>query len=112
MSKAFYVVIPYNGASLDDKPGGFIEFFRKFLQRFKGKQTDSDFVRQKKQFASLKKGLDHRVNIVSASLENCGVKVNRLNTQQLIELYYNSYNPELSRLQKISNLSDSDLTTE
>lgn len=112
MSKSFYVVVPYNGASLDDKPGGFIEFFRKFLQRLKGKQTDSDFIRQKKQFVGLKKGLDHRVNIVTASLENCGVKVNRLNTQELIELYYNSYNPELSRLQKISNMSELDLLQE
>lgn len=112
MSKSFYVVVPYNGASLDDKPGGFIEFFQKFLKRFKGKQTDSEFIKQKKQFVTLKKGLDHRVNVVTASLENCGVKVTRLNTQQLIELYYNSYNPELSRLQKIPNLAETDIVTE
>lgn len=101
MSKAFYVVIPYNGTLGDDKPTGFIAFFNKFLQRIGLKETDSKFIKRKKDFENLKKGIDHRVNIISAGLENCGLKVNRLNTQELIELYYTANNPEIARLQKI-----------
>lgn len=109
MNKSFYVVIPYNGSAGDEKPSGFLAFFQKFIQRLKGKETDSEYLKNKKQFQSLKKGLDHRVNIVTAGLENCGLKANKLSTQELIELYYYSYNPELARLQKLDNLSDSDI---
>src|SRR5690606_12024431 len=112
MNKSFYLVVPFNGALGDDKPAGFIAFMQKLFQRISGRQTDADYVKKKKQFDTLKKGLDHRVNIVSAALENCGLKVNRLNTQELIELYYNSYNPELSRLQKISDTDASALVQE
>jgi hypothetical protein len=109
MKKSFYVVVPYNALAGDDKPSGIIAFFQKFLNRIRNKQTDADFVKQKKQFDTLKKGLDHRVNVVSAALENCGVKVNKLNTQELIELYYNSYNPDLARLQKVSDINSTDI---
>lgn len=109
MNKSFYVVVPFNGAAGDDKSNGFMDFFKKFTQRLKGKQTDSDFVKQKKQFDSLKKGLDHRINIVMSALENCNLKVKRLNTQELIELYYYSYNPELARIQKVADFSETDM---
>lgn len=112
MNKSFFVVIPYNGILGDEKPSGFIAFFQKFWQRIRGKQSDSTYLKQKKQFESLKKGLDSRVNTVIAGLENCGLKVNRLTTQELIELYYNSYNPELARLQKITNLSENGILPE
>jgi hypothetical protein len=112
MNKSFYVVIPYNGALADEKPTGFIAFFQKFLQRIKGKTTDSDFVKQKRQFEGLKKGLDHRVNVALSALENCGLKVKRLNTEELIELYYYSYNPELARLQKVEDITKTDLVME
>lgn len=106
MSKAFYVVVPYNGTTGDDNAKGFISFFRKFLQRLGLRDNDSKFMKRKKDFDHLKKGLDHRVNTISAGLENCGLKVSQLNTQQLIELYYGAYNPEVARLQKLTDMSD------
>jgi hypothetical protein len=106
MSKSFYVVIPYNGAAGDDKAKGFLSFFNKFLQRLGLRDNDSKFTQRKKQFEHLKKGLDNRVNTIAAGLENCDLKVKRLNTQELIELYYGAYNPEIARLQKLTDVTE------
>lgn len=107
MSKSFYVVVPYE--SFSSSSAGLFSIFTKFLQRLKGKDTESDFLKRKKEFDQLKKGLDHRVNQAIAGLENCGLKVERLNTSKLVELYYGSYNPETSRTQKVSDVAQQDL---
>lgn len=104
MSKSFYVVIPYESFASQK-----VSIFTKFLQRLKLKETESDFVRHKKEFEQLKKGLDHRVNVAIQGLENCGLKVNRLTTEELVELYYKSYNPETSRREKVEDFKKQDL---
>ena len=104
MDKNFYIVVPFETVTSNK-----VSMFTKFLQRMKLKQTDSDFAKRKKQFGDLKKSLDHRVSTVVAGLENCGLKVSRLGTQELIELMYRSYNPETARNQKVENTADFDL---
>jgi hypothetical protein len=91
MDKNFYVVVPYE--ALIKKKSSLLG---KFLDRMRGKESYSDYVYKKKNFNRLKKGLDSRVNTVQAGLENCGLKVKRLGTTELIKLYYTSYNPEVS----------------
>ena len=59
-----------------------------------------------KQFAELKKRLDQRVNTVRAGLESCNLRVHPLNTQELIELFYETYNPQTSREQKFEDEDD------
>lgn len=105
MDKSFYVVIPYESFSAQKT-----NIFSKFLQRFKMKETGSEFAKHKKEFDQLKKGLEHRVNNVIAGLENCGLKANRLGTKELVELYYKSYNPETSRGQKVKDFEQQDLS--
>lgn len=104
MDKSFYIVVPFETVSSNK-----VSMFTKFLQRMKLKQTDSDFAKRKKQFADLKKSLDHRISTVVAGLENCGLKVGRLNTEELISLMYKSYNPETARNEKVTNTKDFDL---
>jgi hypothetical protein len=104
MEKNFYVVVPYETVSSTK-----VSMFTKFLQRMKLKQTSSDYEKRKKSLANLKKSLDSRVSTVIAGLETCGLKVNRLKTQELIELMYKSYNPETARNQKVKDVSDFDL---
>lgn len=105
MDKRFYVVVPYESFKSQK-----VSFFGKLLSRLKLKQTESDFARRRKEFETLKKGVDHRVNTVQAGLEACGLKVERVETQGLIELFYKSYNPELARSQKLDNMSDRDIS--
>ena len=42
------------------------------------------------------------MNVTAAGLANCGLKVNRLDTQELIELFYETYNPLTSMEQKFA----------
>jgi len=104
MDKKFYVVVPYESFKSTK-----VSLIAKFMARMKLKEVDSDFLRRKKEFENLKKGVDHRLNIVQAGLESCGLKIDRLDTKQLIQLYYKSYNPELSRSQKLSNYRKTDI---
>ncbi len=84
MSKSFYVVVTYE--SFSSSKAGLFSFFSGFLQRLKGKETESDFLKRKKEFDQLKKGLDHRVNQAIGGLVNCGLKVERLDTSKLVEV--------------------------
>lgn len=99
MEKKFYVVVPYE--TLAKKKAS---AFGKFMDRMKGKETYSDFVYKKKNFTRLKKALDARINTVIAGLESCGLKVSKLDTKKLIELYYSSYNPVVSRSQGVQEV--------
>ncbi len=104
MDKSFYVVIPFESFGSQKT-----NIFTKFMQRIKMKETESTHSKHKKEFTELKKGLDHRVNTAMAGLEACGLKVNRLGTKDLVQLFYKSYNPEVSRSQKAEDLGKQDL---
>lgn len=104
MDKKFYVVVPYESFKSQK-----VSFFGKVMARLKLRELESDFVRRKKEFDQLKKGLESRVNTIQAGLENCGLKVKRLETKELVELFYRSYNPELSRNQKLKDYTQQDI---
>ena len=61
---------------------------------------------RKRQFDDISATLKDRVNIVQTGLEGLGVVVERLNTMQLIELFYNVYNPKTSQDQKLPGMDD------
>lgn len=50
--------------------------------------------------------LRNRVQNVLASLNQCGVQGVPLDTQELIELYYDSYNPDTATRQQLKNFED------
>ncbi len=88
MTKRFYVVTPYS--HLTDKKRGF--WFR-LKNIFAIGQT---IQLSRESFAKNKETLDRRVDFIISGLASMGVKGVRLDTQGLIELYYNTYNPELT----------------
>lgn len=98
MDKKFYVVVPYESL-LSKKTSA----FTKFLERLKQQEGRSDYLSRKKSFEKLSNNLTSRMATVQGGLENCGLKVSRLNTKELIKLYYSNYNPVLSRQQKLSD---------
>lgn len=107
MEKEFYVVIPYDPARAASTNG-----FQSFFQRLAPKDTYSDIKKRHAEFNHLKKSLTQRVNTVKSGLENCGLQVNELDTTELIELFYNSYNPKLSQTQKLKDLSSTTIVTD
>ena len=98
MDKKFYVVVPYE--TFTSKK---VSIFTRFLERFKQGDTRSAFMSRLKQFDKLKTGLDSRIETVIHSLANCGLEVKRLNTRDLIEYFYEAYNPEISRNEALTD---------
>lgn len=84
MNKHFYVIIPL-GANIFPKAAG---FFSKLLGNGKAREASERI----ENFERAKEQIDNRVNAVISNLSGVGVKGARLNTEQIIQLYYNSYN--------------------
>ncbi len=84
MNKNFYVIVPYE---MSVKPVGG-SLFGKLFGTGKTQQISS----REQAFLDYKKQLDERANTVASNLGSSGMRVVRLNTDQLIELVYNSYN--------------------
>jgi hypothetical protein len=101
MEKQFYVVVPYD--PFRSKKSTIIQ---RFFQNMNPKDTLTELKKRHSEFAQLKKALSQRTNIVKSGLEGCGLHVDQLKTQELIELFYESYNPLSARNQKIENLDD------
>ena len=100
MSKKFYVVIPYVAAGSKTTKKGFFSRLSSMLAPTKILQLSD------KMFNQNIIRLQNRIEKVSSGLASLGVTAVQLNTRSLIELYYSSYNPELSQLQKIPKEKD------
>lgn len=102
MDKRFYVVIPYFPPS-DTKKA--IKAGRGFLETVFGKK-DQKVVINEADLEEAKTELRNRAQAVLAGLFQCGVQGIPLDTDELIELYYDSYNPDTATRQKLKNFSD------
>lgn len=101
MSKFFYVVVPFS--PVEDKQGG---LFTKITGIFHPKQSiglKGDL------FETYKSQLFQRVDHVAQALSATGVKVTQLNTEEIIELLYSSYNPSLFTTTVVRNTEDIEL---
>lgn len=96
MNKHFYIVVPYN--PLSDKRKG---FWQSIIEAFR----PIDVINLKEErFIHLKKQLDSRVDSISSGLTSMGLNVATLDTQGLIELFYNSYNQETAANQPLDSI--------
>ncbi|MGB9847980.1 MAG: TraC family protein [Patescibacteria group bacterium] len=98
MTKRFYVVVPYSPSliSATSSANPLTQIFQKLPLPF-GKQKSSvpqQEVDKETQFVNNKMQLYHRVAAVISALKAMGLNAIRLKTPELIELYYNFYNPE------------------
>jgi hypothetical protein len=87
MTKYFYVVVPFYPVE-NIKKGLFEKMF--------GNSSSRLAISKRHQlFDTYKNQLWQRLDQISAGLSGTGVKVTPLNTEELIELLYNSYNPTM-----------------
>lgn len=98
MNKKFFVVVTYNPAG--DKRKGFFALLSEALR------PATVFKLKEAKFLKYKESLSRRVDSVASSLMSMGVEVSQLNTQELIELYYSSYNPETAKNQLLTDVRD------
>lgn len=105
MDKKFYIVIPYFPgekpiiATSQNK-----NFFSGLVELFSSKENhvvvnDDDLEKTKVE-------LRNRVQAVLGGLQPCGIQGLPLDTQELIELYYDTYNPDTATRQQLKNFND------
>ncbi|MFH2063071.1 MAG: TraC family protein [bacterium] len=102
MQKQFFVVVPYN--PLSDRRKNFWTRLTEILTPALSVKLAEDRFRQRQ------RELMSRVNSTVGNLGSMGLKAVMLNTQQLIELYYRAYNPELLDTEKMNELDQIGVT--
>jgi len=102
MDKKFYVIIQFE-PELDAKKA--LQSSKGFIQTVFGKK-DEHVVINEADLERAKTELKNRIQAVMNGLQQCQVKSVPLDTQELIELYYDAYNPDTATRQKLKNFND------
>lgn len=105
MDKQFYIVIPFFPQQDIQKPltssknllSGTFKMFS---------STNTHVVINEMELEAAKTELRNRVQACLAGLQQCGIQSLPLDTQELIELYYDTYNPDTATRQKLRNFED------
>ena len=102
MTKTFYIIIPLSTEAA--KEG----FFTKIMNLLSPAKKISG---NQRNFEISKEELSKRVNQVAGGLGGMGLQTIALNTEELVELMYNSYNLNLSSPIKIKHIEDLELSS-
>jgi len=102
MDKRFYVIIPFFSAVDAQKV---VQSSKSFFTNVFGKKEEKVIINEQ-DLDKAKQELRNRIQACMAGLQQCGVKSVPLDTQELIELYYDAYNPDTATRQRITNFSD------
>lgn len=101
MSKYFYVVVPFS--PVEDEQSGLTDKLFGIFQTKRAVSAHGNL------FDTYRLQLLQRIDHVAAALGGTGVRVTQLNTEEVIELLYNSYNPSLFAATVIKNVEDIEL---
>ena len=85
MAKSFYISVPYSTVSMEVNKGFVGNFIGGFFKKTVSQTAD--------RFDEDKIQLQQRADIVSQGLARVGVRIAPLNTEELIELFYELFNP-------------------
>ncbi|GMR19394.1 MAG: hypothetical protein BMS9Abin34_531 [Patescibacteria group bacterium] len=94
LDKRFYMVIPYSGGVTLSRPG--------VLDLLLGKKSQSPRVNKTAVLGQAKTDLEPKKEHLVKQLNRLGIKSRQLTTPELIELFYEIYNPEQARVQHIA----------
>lgn len=97
MDKKFFIVVPYKPTQAQSSGGFFADLF--------GIKNEHLKVPLRK-FLQIKDELSKRVNVVQSGLMSAGLTTEALNTKQIIEVFYRTYNPDESSSEKLANETD------
>lgn len=96
MQKRFYVVVPYDPVT--NRRKGFFDRLQEAFSPTVAAKLNA------KQLADRKEQLARRAEIIAGQLASMSLQAVRLDTQGLIELYYNSYNPDVADEERLSDI--------
>jgi len=98
MTKNFFIVIPYDPA-LINRSGGMLGGLFPSSQKGAGALADEQFEQYRAQ-------LEQRVSVVEQGLVRTGVRVVKLGTEEVIELFYKLFNPgELEKPLQVTQMA-------
>lgn len=107
MDKHFYVVIQYPDPDEQDIKSSVKQstgFFSGLTELFAPKNANVTI--DEAQLEKAKTELRNRVEAVMQGLSQAGIQSLPLNTQELIELYYDAYNPDTATRQQLKNFNE------
>lgn len=106
MDKKFYVVIPFFPVADAQKTLETSKNFLGNLGAMFSKKPQVQVTINEGELEAAKAELRNRVQAVLNGLMQCGIQGLPLDTQELIELYYDSYNPDTATRQELKNFND------
>lgn len=101
MSKFFYIVVPFS--PIEKSNGGILD---KISAAFGGGSNS----KRQELYETHKNQLWQRVDHVAAALGGTGLHFTALNTEELIELFYNSYNPSAFVKKALKDLDKTEIS--
>lgn len=107
MDKQFYIVVPFIPAGLEAQKA--IEASKNFVNNLLGafkKEQEQHVTINEADLEAAKTELRNRVQAVLSGLLQTGVQGLPLDTQELIELFYDTYNPDTATRQQLRNFGD------
>lgn len=84
MTKTFFVVIPYTPPILEVK---------KTHNIFKKQSNEEKVTKEREDFEEYRTQLDQRISIVEQGIIRCGIRVAKLGTEEIIEVFHKLFNP-------------------
>lgn len=106
MDKNFYIVVPFFAKVDVQKAITQSKNFFKGLSGIVSKKKPEVVTVNEKDLEDAKTELRNRVQSILAGLAQCSVQGVPLDTQELIELYYDFYNPDTATRQQLKNFND------
>ena len=105
MDKMFYIIVDFHNTGLNTSN---VKNSTKnmFSNIFNFNKTADHIVVDESVLETAKTELRNRVQSVMQGLQQCGIKSLPLDTQELIELFYDSYNPDTATRQQLKNFDD------
>ena len=100
MSKSFYIVVPYS--PLEGKKESWLDKVFNPTKSVVHRETD---------FKRYRDLLMQRVDHIATGLQGVGLRIALLETQELIELLYNTYNPATFQQETLTDVNKLDLST-
>lgn len=88
MQKTFFIIVPYNRATVDTSGG-----IMGTIQGIFGKSGKTKEEKADESFKQARNQLEQRIQIVRQGLIRTGVRITQLGTEENIELFYRLFNP-------------------
>jgi hypothetical protein len=86
MTKSFFIVVPYTPAILSTSKSGFLGSLTSFGKKSSAGKGNGSFDENRTQ-------LEERLSVVEQGMVRTGIRVARLGTEEVVELFYKAFNP-------------------